>query len=496
MKAKRVLFFGLLLLLVTRVDAMALSYRVTSDFPDLNGIYIYWGDITTSKYEGAYADVPMPVYHYAANNYYIGYRGCGAKWVITKIDPPAGPDAETIGGGPNSGLHIRNTTDAAAPPRTEWMAGHVPGVDYGTELNLEVIPVYDLAIDTEGNGSVSRTPDTPPYDEDTLVSLTAEPAAGHAFSGWSGDFVSTDNPAAITMDGDKHITAIFTELGQYSLIVNTVGSGNVNLDPAGGVYYDGTAVTLTADPADAYWSFSGWSGDLSGSATTTTVTMDSAKTVSATFTLLDTDADGISDRDEDAGANGGDGNSDGIADRLQGNVVCLQMHNLTHLVTLESEAGTILSNCQARGNLHPQDSPSWADFPYDFFQFTITGIAPGGATTLVLHLPDNATTNDLNSYYNYGPLPNDPTAQWYRFKYEPSLQIGAVLNGRTVTLHLIDGRIGDDDLTADGTIRDVGGPAALNSASGSGDSGPSPRNEIGSGGGGGCFLQSIQAPGF
>ena len=47
----------------------------------------------------------------------------------------------------------------------------------------------------------------------------------------------------------------------------------------------GTVVTLTAYPA-ADWTFSGWSGDLSGTTNPTTITMSGNKTVTATFTQL------------------------------------------------------------------------------------------------------------------------------------------------------------------------------------------------------------------
>jgi uncharacterized repeat protein (TIGR02543 family) len=70
---------------------------------------------------------------------------------------------------------------------------------------------------------------------------------------------------------------------QYTLTVNTVGQGSVTLNPPGGVYDDGTVVTLTA-VADSGWQFANWSGDLTGSTNPDTITMDSNKTVTATFT--------------------------------------------------------------------------------------------------------------------------------------------------------------------------------------------------------------------
>jgi hypothetical protein len=72
------------------------------------------------------------------------------------------------------------------------------------------------------------------------------------------------------------------KLLQYTLTVNTSGAGSVTLDPPGGTYDAGTEVTLTATPAGGFV-FSGWNGDLSGSANPTAITMDGDKNVTVIF---------------------------------------------------------------------------------------------------------------------------------------------------------------------------------------------------------------------
>jgi len=86
------------------------------------------------------------------------------------------------------------------------------------------------------------------------------------------------------MDGAKTVTATFTEIpvNTYTLSVSVVGQGQVNLDKVG-PYPEGTVVELTA-VADSGWSFSAWSGALSGSVNPTWITMDGDKSVTATFT--------------------------------------------------------------------------------------------------------------------------------------------------------------------------------------------------------------------
>jgi len=60
------------------------------------------------------------------------------------------------------------------------------------------------------------------------------------------------------------------------------GSGDVMLNPAGGIYEVGTVVTLTALPGITS-TFNGWGGDLTGTANPDSIIMDSNKRVTATF---------------------------------------------------------------------------------------------------------------------------------------------------------------------------------------------------------------------
>ncbi|GAG28654.1 unnamed protein product, partial [marine sediment metagenome] len=134
---------------------------------------------------------------------------------------------------------------------------------------------YTLAVYTVGSGSVSLSPAGGVYDDGTVVTLTATPVAGNTFTGWSGALSGSANPAQVTMNGNTSVTATFEAIppDQYTLTVNTVGAGSVSLSPAGGVYDDGTVVTLTATPV-AGNTFTGWSGALSGSANPAQVTMN------------------------------------------------------------------------------------------------------------------------------------------------------------------------------------------------------------------------------
>jgi len=74
------------------------------------------------------------------------------------------------------------------------------------------------------------------------------------------------------------------EIAFPTLIISYAGNGGglVSLNPPGGLYGYGTVVTLAAVP-DPGSSFTGWSGDVVGTANPITLTMDVDKAVTATF---------------------------------------------------------------------------------------------------------------------------------------------------------------------------------------------------------------------
>jgi len=157
-------------------------------------------------------------------------------------------------------------------------------VDYFHNIAVPALSTLDVTA-TPG-GSVTVSPDKAVYTFGEEVTLTTAVDPGYTFVGWSGDLNGAANPATIIMDSNKTVTATFSDI-QYELIVNTVGAGNVALDPAplpgsGNWYWSGTDVQLTATP-DPGLEFMGWSEDLTGLDNPVTVAMDSGKVVTATF---------------------------------------------------------------------------------------------------------------------------------------------------------------------------------------------------------------------
>ena len=149
---------------------------------------------------------------------------------------------------------------------------YVKAVDTTYSLTLNIDPI--------GSGSVIANV-TGPYNNGQAVLLNATGNPGWSFSAWSGNLTGTENPKSITIDGNMSVTASFTQ-DEYTLNIIKVGSGSVATNISGPYTY-GDVVELNAT-ADAGWTFSAWSGDLTGTSNPTSITMNSSKTVTATFT--------------------------------------------------------------------------------------------------------------------------------------------------------------------------------------------------------------------
>ena len=152
---------------------------------------------------------------------------------------------------------------------------------------------------TVAGGTIScGTTCTATYASGTTVTLTATPAAGSRFAGWSGACTGTGS-CVLGMTANRSVVATFdVSTGtSYALTVARAGTGTgvVTSTPAAvtcgatcaASFASGTTVTLSATVASNS-TFTGWSGACTGTAATCTVTMTAAQTVTATFTALAT----------------------------------------------------------------------------------------------------------------------------------------------------------------------------------------------------------------
>jgi hypothetical protein len=68
---------------------------------------------------------------------------------------------------------------------------------------------YKLNLITNGKGAITASPQAATYAPGTVVTLTAIPAAGSPWLGWSGAASGLTNPITITINKDTSVTANF-----------------------------------------------------------------------------------------------------------------------------------------------------------------------------------------------------------------------------------------------------------------------------------------------
>jgi len=150
------------------------------------------------------------------------------------------------------------------------------GIDPTTWGDVTLSVHYTLTVNIVGSGSVTKSPDQTTYTHGTVVQLTATADLGWIFSSWSGDLTGSTNPDSVTMDGDKTVTATFTQDTVSLTVVSAYDSPN----PSGTTSYTpGTSVTASvtspvAGPTGYRYVCTGWTGtgDVPSSGTGTTVT--------------------------------------------------------------------------------------------------------------------------------------------------------------------------------------------------------------------------------
>lgn len=174
--------------------------------------------------------------------------------------------------------------------------------------------------------------------------------------------------------------------------------------------------------------------------------------------LLDDDLDGVPNVIENSAGNDGDGNKDGIPDRIQSYVASLPNAGDGRYVSLVCLPPTAsLAHVRAATSAGETAPPIDLPFPLGFFSFEITGAPSATGAGLLILLPGSF---EWSSYTKYGPTPEDKETHWYPFTFDGST--GLLSNGaNTLLLWFKDGVRGDDDLTLNGTISDIGGPVGI-----------------------------------
>jgi hypothetical protein len=275
------------------------------------------------------------------------------------------------------------------------------------------------AVNPAGSGTVSCTPS--PVGHAGSSTCTATANAGFTFTAWSGDCAGATCTLA-NVTSAKSVTASFSAI-TYAITsaVNPAGAGTVTCTP-NPVGHAGSSMCTAA--ANAGFGFTAWSGDCVG-ATCTLTSVTSAKSVTANYTTLNRTFSGPS-----ATTSGTISASFTATDAS-----CT--YGTTQFIAPPPGSPPV-----------PPTAPVSVVFPHGLFDFTITACAPGATVNLTITYPAPLPPGTL--YWKYGPEPGNTVPHWY--------VMPSTIAGNTATFSITDGGQGDDDLTANGTIVDQGGP--------------------------------------
>ncbi|MGW8315586.1 MAG: InlB B-repeat-containing protein, partial [Bacteroidales bacterium] len=149
---------------------------------------------------------------------------------------------------------------------------------------------YSLTLTNDGHGTASAD-HAGPYIYNESIELTATPNTGYSFTGWTGNFNSTANPATFNITQNSTVQANFTLL-QYALTVQTDGTPGAIATGSGSVDH-GVAASISVNVPAGY-NFTGWTvtsgtasiADPSSASTTATLTTGAA-TVRANFSAIE-----------------------------------------------------------------------------------------------------------------------------------------------------------------------------------------------------------------
>lgn len=124
-------------------------------------------------------------------------------------------------------------------------------------LVVRVLPHRTLDDLTLGGGVVGKNPFQSSFAPDSIVTLSAQPAAGWQFLDWLGSVDGTNPVVRVRMTYSRFVRARFGT----GIVPNSLGRGSIEARPRSEVYPYGSAVQVVAWPEPGHY-FAGWSGSV------------------------------------------------------------------------------------------------------------------------------------------------------------------------------------------------------------------------------------------
>lgn len=210
----------------------------------------------------------------------------GANTVTGVVGP--GTDGKSFTFNPNTDLEPFTTytgtvtTGATDTLRTAMAENY--------EWSFKTKPRITLSSDPENTSLGGATSGAGDFNQGSMVTVTATPAANHTFVNWTkeGLNVSTDANYQFTMAGNVSLVAHFIPILLSNRVTITSYTDGILSNIGGittgtGAYVSGSSVTISAFPNSNY-SFAGWTEDIVSTTTPLNFTITTNRNIRANFT--------------------------------------------------------------------------------------------------------------------------------------------------------------------------------------------------------------------
>ncbi len=152
---------------------------------------------------------------------------------------------------------------------------------------------FSLTTAISGQGGINLSPGTFYYASGASLTLIATPWPGWVFDRWEGDVPVGEEPNAlsidVTMDQNRTLTAIMTQLPAHTLTITVLGPGITS--PAAGIHaFEAGTIQYIAALPNTGAALDHWEGDIGDADPTQNsigVLMDRDRSITAVFTTAD-----------------------------------------------------------------------------------------------------------------------------------------------------------------------------------------------------------------
>ena len=208
----------------------------------------------------------------------------GVCW-STSANPTTADDKTNDGTGTGAFVSSLTCLSAATAYHVRAYATNSAGTAYGSEEIFTTVAVHTVTFQAGAHGTLTGTTSQTVNYGSNCTAVTPVPDLGYHFTGWTGDYVGSENPLTVTnVTADMTITASFA-IDTHTVTFQAGAHGSLTGTTPQTVNYGANCTPVTPVP-DLGYHFTGWTGDYVGSDNPLTITDVTADlTITASFAI-------------------------------------------------------------------------------------------------------------------------------------------------------------------------------------------------------------------